>query len=209
MRVKAHAVFQPARVHCWTHLLTRVRCTRVPMTSTTLGFPLFADPVLTRFASALASPPALETLRTPLAGGRPGICFGGDEALTAPLPRPAPLLPLPIFVHEAHPILPTALFPRAPARYARTRPPMFSVGGWRGWAATVRALLGVKPAEKLDAVHNDLEHRPPKLALGDRRSSLYALEISRNTLHTLMRAYSTIRIRNAHYPARYDTSPHL
>ncbi|KAJ6504064.1 hypothetical protein C8R47DRAFT_1104137 [Mycena vitilis] len=84
------------------------------LTSTTLAFPLSADPALTRLASALSTAPALQTLRTPLpsawspayvsVAANPAlqrVCLGGEEpahsrpyfpsvaASLSPLPSPS------------------------------------------------------------------------------------------------------------------------
>ncbi|KAJ7678031.1 hypothetical protein DFH06DRAFT_1422484 [Mycena polygramma] len=110
------------------------------MTSTTLSFPLSADPALTRLASALASAPVLQTLRTPLpsawspayvsVASNPAlarICLG-EEAHT-PTPRmpdrrlSSPTYPSSSMPHspsyKRRPILPTALFLHAARPHAR------------------------------------------------------------------------------------------
>ncbi|KAJ6504075.1 hypothetical protein C8R47DRAFT_1192718 [Mycena vitilis] len=114
--------------------------TSAELTSTTLAFPLSADPALTRLASALSTAPALQTLRTPLPSAwspaylsvaansmQARICLGGEEPAqsrpyfpsaapavsTAPPPRmPDRRLssPAPSTYTQRRPIRPTALF---------------------------------------------------------------------------------------------------
>ncbi|KAJ7678026.1 hypothetical protein DFH06DRAFT_975392, partial [Mycena polygramma] len=114
------------------------------MHTTTLAFPLSADPALTRLASALAGAPALQTLRTPLpAAWSPAyvsvaanpvlarICLGEEAPFAngASPPRvpdrrlSAPTYPSSSMPHspsyKRRPILPTALFLHAARPHAR------------------------------------------------------------------------------------------
>ncbi|KAJ7678039.1 hypothetical protein DFH06DRAFT_1422497 [Mycena polygramma] len=112
------------------------------MHTTTLAFPLSADPALTRLAAALSSAPALQTLRTPLpstwspayvsVASNPvlaRICLG-EEAHTPTQRMPdrrlsSPSSPYPVSsmphspTYKRRAILPTALFLHAARPHAR------------------------------------------------------------------------------------------
>ncbi|KAJ6551261.1 hypothetical protein B0H19DRAFT_1073004 [Mycena capillaripes] len=133
--------------------------------TTTLTFPLSADPALARLATALSTAPSLNTLRTPLpAVWAPAyvgvssntalerICMGDD--LGSPSPSSAPKTPerratnasYPALPRGTRPILPTSLFLSAARPHARLAELIRAgtaiapaVGGWRGRAATVGA----------------------------------------------------------------------
>ncbi|KAJ6551267.1 hypothetical protein B0H19DRAFT_1073010 [Mycena capillaripes] len=122
--------------------------------TTTLIFPLSADPALARLATVLSTAPSLDTLRTPLPAvwAPQRICMGDD--LGSPSPSPAPktserratTASYPVLPRGTRPILPTSLFLSAARPHARLAELIHAgtaiapaVGGWRGRAATVGA----------------------------------------------------------------------